>query len=105
LIDLIFFLFYILAIFVAMLEFPVRYTFNSVGKTGGNSQVQAVYVDAVKKVMLGNSGSEGSDMVCQITPRGTKFVKVKCEVEVHSAGMINLIYDQLGKIDNTVMKF
>ena len=88
----------------AMLKFPVRYTFNIVGKTFGDQKANDEYVDAVKNVVRGTSGDE-EGMVCRITPRGKSFTKVQCEVEVQSASMINAIYAELDEIDMTVMRF
>jgi len=34
-----------------------------------------------------------------------KFVKVRCTAMVESTAMINSIYDELGQMESTVMKF
>eukprot|EP00980_Cylindrotheca_fusiformis_P017902 scaffold5682_cov140-Cylindrotheca_fusiformis.AAC.13 len=86
----------------AMLNFPVRYTFNIVGRTTGDSIVKDEYVEAVKTVV---SATAGDDIACKITPRGKNFTKVQCEVEVQNAGMISTIYEELEKIEQTVMRF
>ncbi|CAJ1942550.1 unnamed protein product [Cylindrotheca closterium] len=86
----------------AMLNFPVRYTFNIVGKTMGDEAKKEAYIDAVKQAVVATAGD---DIVCKITPRGKNFVKVQCEAEVLNAGMINTIYDEIEKIDQTVMRF
>ncbi len=88
----------------AMLNFPVRYTFNAVGRTGGDEELRDVYVEEVKKLILATSGDEGG-LECQVTPRGKNFTKVQCAVEVQSSTMITLIYDNLEKLDGTVMRF
>ena len=87
----------------AMLKFPIRYTFNIVGKTSGDDETREKYLEEVYKVVLRISGDD--EMRCQITPRGKNFTKVQCEVEVQSASMINSIYDDLDKLDLTVMRF
>ena len=86
-----------------MLKFPVRYTFNIVGKTSGDEAVKDEYLEQVYKVVLGIAGDD--EMRCQITPRGKSFTKVQCEVEVQSVTMINSIYDELDKLERTVMRF
>ncbi|KAL3927119.1 MAG: hypothetical protein SGBAC_013208 [Bacillariaceae sp.] len=86
----------------AMLNFPVRYTFNIVGKTMGDEAKKEAYVDAVKQAVVATAGD---DIVCKITPRGKNFVKLQCEAEVLNAAMINTIYDDIEKIDQTVMRF
>ena len=86
----------------AMLKFPIRYTFNIVGKTSGDSSIQEDYIEEVKKCVIETAGD---DLVCQITPRGKNFTKVQCEVEVQSSTMINTIYDELDKLERTVMRF
>jgi putative lipoic acid-binding regulatory protein len=88
----------------AMLNFPVRYTFNAVGRTGGDEELRDVYVEEVKKLILATSGDEDG-LECQVTPRGKNFTKIQCAVEVQSAAMITLIYDNLEKLDRTVMRF
>lgn len=86
-----------------MLKFPVRYTFNIVGKTSGDDAVRDEYVEEVFKVIRGIAGDD--EMTSQITPRGKNFTKVQCEVEVQSSSMINSIYEDLEKVDRTVMRF
>jgi hypothetical protein len=41
-----------------MLNFPVRYTFNAVGRTGGDEGLRDVYVEEVKKIIIATSGDE-----------------------------------------------
>jgi putative lipoic acid-binding regulatory protein len=86
----------------ALLNFPVRYTFNIVGRTSGDSTVQDDYVESVKKIVMATSGD---DITCQIIPRGKNFTKVQCEVEVQNAAMVNTIYEELEKLERTVMRF
>jgi putative lipoic acid-binding regulatory protein len=86
----------------AILNFPVQYTFNIVGKTSGDSEIKKEYIQAVRKVI---EGTAGDDIAVKITPRGKNFTKVQCEVEIQSANMINTIYDELEKLERTVMRF
>ena len=60
-------------------------------------------VEELNKVVLGVAGDD--KMTRQITPRGKNFTKVQCEVEVQSVSMINCIYDELEKMERTVMRF
>jgi putative lipoic acid-binding regulatory protein len=86
-----------------MLTFSIRYTFHIVGKTSGNDTIREEYLEELNKVLLGVAGDD--EMTRQITPRGKNFTKVKCEVEVQSVSMINSIYDELEKMERTVMRF
>mgnify|MGYP000019667139 CR=1 FL=1 len=86
-----------------MLTFPVRYTFHIVGKTSGDDAIRDEYLEELNKVVLGVAGDD--KMTRQITPRGKNFTKVQCEVEVQSVSMINSIYDELEKMERTVMRF
>lgn len=86
-----------------MLNFPVRYTFNAVGKTNGDETIQEAYVEEVKRVVFATSGDENATW--EILPRGTKFTKVQCEVEVQSTAMVNTIYEEISNLEKTVMRF
>lgn len=86
-----------------MVEFPVRYTFNVVGKTDGDEAISAKYVEDVKNVIMTTSGE--TDVKWEITPRGKKFTKIKCETEVQSSTMVNKIYQDISKLELTVMNF
>ena len=87
-----------------MMEFPARYVFNCVGKTSGDEELQTTYLEQVKEVVLETSGDQ-EGIICKVTPRGRNFTKVQCEVSVESSSMINMIYDDLEKLDMTVMRF
>ena len=94
----------------AMLNFPTRYTFNVVGKKGeGNDDDNGdTYLEEVKKVILNTAGGDGDDengITISMTPRGTKFMKLQVEVEVQSSTMITTIYEDIGALPGTVMKF
>lgn len=86
-----------------MLNFPARYTFNAVGRTEGDDAMREKYIEAVKRVILETSGD--NEATWEIRPRGTKFTKVQCEVEVQSATMVKAIYDDLSNLSGTVMRF
>lgn len=88
----------------AMLNFPVRYAFVVVGRTGGDKDVQEKYIEDVKKVVLSSSG-DIDGMESKITPRGKNFIKIECTVTVESAAMINSIYDDLDELEATTMRF
>jgi putative lipoic acid-binding regulatory protein len=87
----------------AMINFPARYTFHVVGKTCGDDGLQQAYIENVQRIVQGTTGDE--DITCESVPRGTKFTKVQCEASVQSATMINNIYDELDKLELTVMRF
>jgi putative lipoic acid-binding regulatory protein len=86
-----------------MLTFPVRYTFNIVGKTSGDESIRDEYIEQIKTVVFGTAGDD--EIKCKIIPRGKNFTKVQCEVEVQSSTMINTIYDDLEKMERTIMRF
>ena len=112
----------------ALMQFPQRYKFNVVGRIKRNA-IQSGdgdknekenhkeddddeirvggdhddYVSAVKQVVFDVTGDD--ELVCEIKPRGTAFLKVTCEANVQSVTMINTIYDDLDKLDATVMRF
>jgi len=44
-------------------------------------------------------------VVCVVKPRGKKFTKITVEVMVESAAMINSVYEELGLLERTVMRF
>ena len=88
----------------AMLTFPVRYSFNVVGRTSGDDGVREEYVEAVKAVIASVSGDDDS-MECRVTPRGKSFTRVSVQVLVESAAVINSIFDDLGGMDLTVMRY
>ena len=44
-------------------------------------------------------------MEMRVTPRGKKFTKESVSVSVESAAMITSIYEDLGQLESTVMKF
>lgn len=87
----------------AMLRFPLEFSFHVVGKTGGDSNVQEEFVEQVKTIAKTTTSSD--EVVCKITPRGSKFTKVTLQVQVESADAINSIYDQLGELELSVMHF
>ncbi len=91
----------------ALLTFPTQHVFDVVGKVstdgGDDDDDGKVYADKVKSIVFDTTGDE--DIKCEIIPRGKKFVKVRCEAKVESTTMINNIYDELGEMESTVMKF
>lgn len=91
----------------ALLQFPTQYTFSVVGRNiedeDSSSSVGDNYADEVKAVIESTLGE--TEMEMRVTPRGKKFTKVSVSVSVESAAMITSIYDDLGQLDSTVMKF
>lgn len=90
-------------IFNAMLEFPVTYSFNVVGRTSGDEGKKDVFVEQVKAAVTAISGPD--DMTLRITPRGKSFTKVVIEAKVESAVMITNIYKELEQLEMSVMQF
>mmetsp|Transcript_6625 Transcript_6625/g.9465 ORF Transcript_6625/g.9465 Transcript_6625/m.9465 type:complete len:200 (+) Transcript_6625:105-704(+) len=90
-------------IFNAMLNFPAEHTFNVVGKTNGEDDIRDAFVEDVKKMVSSLSGEEKVD--CRVTPRGNNYTRVKVQVSVESATMINTITTELNDMELTVMSF
>jgi len=95
-----------------MLNFPLEYTFHVVGKTGGDRDAQEEFVGQVKEIAKTTTasssapgGDDGDEVICRITPRGSKFTKVTIQVQVDSADVIASIYDQLEALELSVMQF
>jgi putative lipoic acid-binding regulatory protein len=87
----------------AMLNFPVYYSFNVVGRTNNDDTEKSTFVEAVKDIVKKNSGKE--DVTCSITPRGTNFTKVTVEAQVESTAIITSIYKELETLEQAVMRF
>jgi putative lipoic acid-binding regulatory protein len=87
----------------ALVTFPLKYKFNIVGKTGNNEDQIQQYVEKVKEVVFDTTGDD--DITSKITPRGKNYTKVQCEANVQSVAMLNMIYDNLDKLEMTVMRF
>jgi putative lipoic acid-binding regulatory protein len=83
----------------AMLSFPATYTFHVVGKTAGDGDLQSIFVQQVKDVMRDDT------VVFTITPRGRKFTKVSIHKVVVNSEEISSIYEQLSKLELSVMQF
>jgi len=141
----------------ALLQFPTLYSFNIVGRTGGDDEsIKDAYVQQVKSIVVDGCGGGGDSedgggliadtrdtvedtttptvmggdaddkvvaaddeddatanqtvemddtVVCVVKPRGANFTKITVEVRVESAAMINSVYDELGALERTVMRF
>jgi putative lipoic acid-binding regulatory protein len=88
----------------AMLLFPTKYTFTAVGRTNGDSELQEQYTQDVTNCILQATGDK-DDMIRSIKPRGAKFTRVSVEVMVDSSTLVSGIYEALGNIEATVMKY
>ena len=86
----------------ALITFPTQHVFDVVGKIQGENDSDS-YADEVRSIVFETTGDE--NIQCEIIPRGKKFVKVRCEATVESTTMINTIYEELGAMESTVMKF
>ena len=63
-----------------------------------------VYADEVKLALTSVLGSNAK-MELRVVPRGKKFTRVSAKVTVDSASVISSIYEELGALEATVMKF
>jgi putative lipoic acid-binding regulatory protein len=88
----------------AMLQFPVTYSFNVVGRTSGDEAKKDVFVEQVKAAVTSVSGPD-ENMSLRITPRGKSFTKVVIQANVESAAMIANIYKELEQLEMSVMQF
>jgi len=89
----------------AVLNFPANFTFSAVGKTNGDMNLRDEYAEEVKNVIKSISGGDEYCSTFEVVPRGSKFTKVLCVVEVQSATMINTIYEDIANLQKTVMRF
>jgi len=88
----------------ALFTFPMQQTFDVVGKISADDDKDAnEYAESVKKIVFETTGDENIEY--DISPRGKKFTKVSCTAMVESMTMINTIYDELGQMESTIMKF
>eukprot|EP00984_Skeletonema_dohrnii_P037338 scaffold39324_cov144-Skeletonema_dohrnii-CCMP3373.AAC.1 len=88
----------------AMLNFPTEYTFTVVGKKAETEDPCDNYERRVRAVVESALG-EAANIEMRVTPRGKRFTKVSLKVTVESAAIIAAIYEELGELDATVMKF
>jgi len=96
----------------SLLNFPTEYTFSVVGKTTtitttittNNDNGGEDYANSVKFALTSILGSDAK-IELRVVPRGTKFTRVSAKVTVESANIISSIYEELGALDGTVMKF
>lgn len=99
----------------ALLTFPVAYTFHVVGQTAGDADLQEQFArqvhDVVREATAASSSSGLADddgetaVACHVTPRGTKYTKVTVRAQVASADVVALIYDQLARLELSVMQY
>ena len=89
----------------AMLKFPVKYTFNVVGKTEGVSSLEEEFVEKVKAIVTEGSGDSENSILCKVTPRTKNFTKVTVQAQVDSSAIITAIYQELQKLELSVMHF
>ena len=70
----------------------------------GEESAGDAYVRDVKSTLNSVLGSDAK-MEVRVVPRGKKFTKVSAKVTVESASIISSIYEELGALEATVMKF
>ena len=88
----------------AMLQFPTEFSFSAVGRTSGDDLLVEKYAQQVKEIVTALAGEE-DNFQCRVTPRGKSFTRVSIKVRVDSAAVINSIYEELDKMEMTVMKY
>jgi putative lipoic acid-binding regulatory protein len=89
----------------ALLNFPVNYSFNVVGRTRGEKTLEEEFIGQVKAIVWKGSGDDEENVLCQITPRGKSFTKVTVQAQVGNATIISSIYEQLEELELSVMQF
>mmetsp|Transcript_31016 Transcript_31016/g.36861 ORF Transcript_31016/g.36861 Transcript_31016/m.36861 type:complete len:280 (+) Transcript_31016:58-897(+) len=68
--------------------------------------VDVIPNDATTTTTTTTTGVEMKDtVVCVVKPRGKNFTKITVEVMVENAAMINSVYEELGLLERTVMRF
>eukprot|EP00577_Skeletonema_sp_RCC1716_P022927 CAMPEP_0113415890 /NCGR_PEP_ID=MMETSP0013_2-20120614/24819_1 /TAXON_ID=2843 ORGANISM="Skeletonema costatum, Strain 1716" /NCGR_SAMPLE_ID=MMETSP0013_2 /ASSEMBLY_ACC=CAM_ASM_000158 /LENGTH=129 /DNA_ID=CAMNT_0000302899 /DNA_START=218 /DNA_END=607 /DNA_ORIENTATION=+ /assembly_acc=CAM_ASM_000158 len=87
-----------------LLQFPTEYTLTVVGKKAETEDPCDNYERKVRAVVESALG-EAANIEMRVTPRGKRFTKVSLKVTVESAAIIAAIYEELGALDATVMKF
>lgn len=85
----------------ALLQFPAPFTFTVVGRTGEDNR--SAYTEVVQTIVRQETGDDA--MSCEVIPRGSQFTKVTCTATVDSAAVISSVYEALGALEATVMKF
>jgi len=88
----------------ALLKFPVRYSFNCVGRTNDDETTKEDYIEEIKSIVSSLSGDD-EGMEIRITPRGKNFTRVTLQVTVESVAIINSVYAALEENDKTVMQY
>jgi putative lipoic acid-binding regulatory protein len=88
----------------ALRTFPLRYTFNCVGRTNGDDTEKEEYAREIKRIVSSLSGDE-EGVELQITPRGKNFTRIAVDVTVDSVAIINSIYEALEKNEKTLMQY
>ena len=85
----------------ALLHFPAEHTFTAVGKTSRGEAYAAEVEHAIAAVL----GTDAAGLDARVVPRGEKFARVSVTVEVESAALLSAVYEALGALEATVMKF
>lgn len=88
----------------ALRNFPLRYTFNCVGRTSGDEETKEEYINEIKNIASSLSGDEDG-LEVRITPRGKNFTRITLDVTVDSVAIVNSIYEALQTNDKTVMQY
>jgi len=87
----------------AMLQFPAPFTFTVIGRTDA-PDADSYYAKQVEQCLVSSLGTDESVEIRSI-PRGKHFTRVCATITVDSSAQIQSLYDDLGRIKETVMKF
>eukprot|EP00591_Stephanopyxis_turris_P012477 CAMPEP_0195520748 /NCGR_PEP_ID=MMETSP0794_2-20130614/17524_1 /TAXON_ID=515487 /ORGANISM="Stephanopyxis turris, Strain CCMP 815" /LENGTH=219 /DNA_ID=CAMNT_0040650167 /DNA_START=14 /DNA_END=673 /DNA_ORIENTATION=+ len=89
----------------ALLVFPTTHSFTVVGRTNGDEAIRDQFVNDVRSLVSGAAGGDADSIQYKVTPRGKTFTRVCVEVTVDSAAIITSVYDSLGDLEQTVMRY
>jgi hypothetical protein len=95
----------------ALCSFPTYHNFTVVAKTitvnnesGDNEdQHNDIYVQEIKTLVESLSGYKVIDV--DVKPRGSKFIRVSFGVTVESVSILSSIYEGLGALERTIMRY
>ncbi len=93
----------------ALCNFPTYHTFTVVAKTvtannvSGIDSVNDIYVKEVTTLVESLSGYEVMDV--DVKERGSKFIRVSFGVTVESVAILTSIYEGLGTLERTIMRY
>ncbi len=93
----------------ALCNFPTYHIFTVIAKTvtannvSGIDSVDDIYVKEVTTLVESLSGYEVMDV--DVKARGSKFIRVSFGVTVESVAILTSIYEGLGTLERTIMRY